>query len=213
MNILVVGANGATGRQVVRKLQDSSQYTPIAGVRKQEQVEEFKSQGVDARLVDVRETVTQIVEKLSGIDTIVFTAGGGSSMLVDLDGKVKTAKAAEQAGVKRFILISAGGIHHFHDDDRLEWMNDYEEYSAAMYYSDLWVEHSNLNYTIIRPGHLSNEAGTGMIQIGEYLPHKSITREDVALVVIASLQNERTIRKAFDIIGGNISIEEALSSL
>lgn len=213
MNILVVGANGATGRQVVRKLQESSQYTPIAGVRKQEQVEEFKSQGVDARLVDVRETVTQIVEKLSGIDAIVFTAGGGSSMLVDLDGKVKTAKAAEQAGVKRFILISAGGIHHFHDDDRLEWMNDYEEYSAAMHYSDLWVEHSNLDYTIIRPGHLSNEAGTGMIQIGEYLPHKNITREDVALVVIASLQNERTIRKAFDIIGGNISIEEALSSL
>lgn len=213
MNILVVGANGGTGRQVVRKLQESSQYNPIAGVRKPEQIEEFKSQGVEARLVDVRETVAQIVEKLSSIDAVVFTAGGSPSVLVDLDGKVKTAKAAEQAGVKRFILISAGGIHHFHDEDRLEWVNDYEEYAAAMHYSDLLIEHSNLDYTIIRPGHLSNESGKGKIQIGEYLPHKIITREDVASVTIASLQNKQTIGKAFDVIGGNISIDEALSSL
>ena len=98
MNILVVGANGGIGRQVVKKLQESSPYTPIAGVRKQEQLEAFKLQGVDAGLVDVRETVTQIAEKSSEINAIFFIAGAGgrgSSILVDLDGKVKTAKAAE----------------------------------------------------------------------------------------------------------------------
>lgn len=213
MNILVIGATGGVGRQVIKKLKESAKYKPIAGVRKQEQIDQFEKGGVQARLVDVRQTVTQIAEQLDNVDAVVFTAGGGSSMLVDLDGKVKATKAAEQVGVKRFILISAGGIHHFHDDNRLEWMNNYEEYSAAMYYSDIWVEHSALDYTIIRPGHLSNEAGTGHVQVGEYLPHENITREDVAEVVVAVLDNEQTFGQAFDVINGDSPIKEAVNQV
>lgn len=215
MNILVVGANGQTGRQVIKKLQESNQYAPIAGLREEEQVKKFQSSGIDARLIDVREKVSQIAKKLTSVDAIVVTVGAGeqgSSTLVDLDGKVKVAEAAEQVNIKRFILISAGGVHHFHDDKRFKWMDDLEEYSAAMYYSDRWVENSNLDYTIIRPGQLTNESGTGTVQIGDYLPHENIAREDVASTVVATIDEDRTIGKAFDIIGGNSPIIEGVKN-
>lgn len=208
--ILVIGAHGKTGQQVINKLQDTSMI-PVAGVRIDSQIKEFNDQGVEARLVDVKQTVADIAKQLNDIDAIVFSAGGG--MMVDLDGKVKAAQAAQKAGTKRFVLVSAGGIQHFHDSERLEWMNEYEEYSAAMYYGDMFVLNSDLDYTIIRPEHLTNDSGTGKIKIGSYLPHDDITREDVAAVVVASLQNDQTIRRAFDIENGTELIADSINSL
>lgn len=208
--VLVIGAHGQTGQQVINRLEDSTMI-PVAGVRHNEQIEEFQKQGVEARLVDVRKGVNDIVTQLNEIDAIVFTAGGG--MMIDLDGKVKAAQAAEKAGIKRFILISAGGIEHFHEDNRLEWMNQYEEYSAAMYYGDMFVLNSNLDYTIIRPEQLTNEPAVGKISIGHDLPHNEITRADVADVAVSSLENDQTIKQAFDIGGGNEPIKEALETL
>lgn len=134
-------------------------------------------------------------------------------MMIDLDGKVKAAQAAEKAGVKRFILVSAGGIENFHHDDRLEWMNQYEEYSAAMYYGDMFVLNSKLDYTIVRPEHLTNDAATGQISLGHNLPHNDITRADVADVVVNSLENDQTIKQAFDIGDGTTPIKDALKNL
>ncbi|WP_119317582.1 SDR family oxidoreductase [Companilactobacillus formosensis] len=208
--ILVIGAHGQTGQQVIKSL-EQSEMIPVAGVRRAEQIEEFQRHGVEARLVDVRKRVSDIATQLKEIDAIVFTAGGG--MMIDLDGKVKAAQAAEKAGVKRFVLVSAGGIEHFHDENRLEWMNQYEEYSAAMYYGDMFVLNSNLDYTIIHPEQLTNEPAKGQISIGHNLPHNNITRADVANVVVASLENNQTIKQAFDIGDGTISINEALKEL
>jgi len=208
--VLVIGAHGQTGHHIINKLQDTS-MTPVAGVRTNKQIKEFNELDIDARLVDVRQTVTEISTQLQGIDAIVFSAGGG--MMIDLDGKVKAAQAAQNSDIDRFVLVSAGGIQHFHDSDRLQWMNEYEEYSAAMYYGDMFVLNSDLDYTIIRPEHLTNESGTGKINLGSYLPHNNISREDVAEVVVASLQNDKTIKKAFDIENGTELISDALNNL
>jgi len=208
--VLVIGAHGKTGHHIINKLQNNSMI-PVAGVRTNTQVDEFKKDGIEARLVDVRQTVDEIYGQLTDIDAIIFSAGGG--MMIDLDGKVKAAQAAKKANIKRFVLVSAGGIQHFHDSDRLEWMNEYEEYSAAMYYGDMFVLNSDLDYTIIRPEHLTNDTGTGKINLGDYLPHNDITREDVAEVVVASLQNDKTIKKAFDIENGTTLISDAINSL
>ncbi len=208
--VLVIGAHGKTGHHIINKLQNNSMI-PVAGVRTNTQVDEFKKDGIEARLVDVRQTVDEIYGQLTDIDAIIFSAGGG--MMIDLDGKVKAAQAAKKANIKRFVLVSAGGIQHFHDSDRLEWMNEYEEYSAAMYYGDMFVLNSDLDYTIIRPEHLTDDAGTGKINLGSYLPHNDISREDVAEVVVASLQNDKTIKKAFDIENGTTLISDAINSL
>lgn len=214
MNVLIIGANGQIGQHLVRKLQESSEHNPIAMVRKKEQTAKFKEQGVKTVLVDLEGNIETIANAAKGVDAVVFTAGSGShtgadkTMMIDLDGAIKSMEAAKQAGVKRFIIVSAIGVHH-----RDKWMNSAPYYSAAKYYADVWLKRSGLDYTIIRPGGLTNDPGTGKVKVAVDLERGQIPREDVASAIIASLENDQTIGKAFDMVGGETSIEEALKTV
>lgn len=218
MNVLIIGANGKVGQKLVEKMKDSENYTPIAMVRKTEQQEKYKSQGVETVLTDLEGSIDPITKAAKKADAIVFTAGAGGAgddktMLVDLDGAVKSMKAAERADIKRFVLISGNGVHKWHENTHQEWMDEIPVYSAAKYYADVWLQNTDLDYTIIRPGHLNDGEGSGKIQIGDELGNKPMAREDVASVILASLEEDQTIGKAFDVINGDTSIEEALSTL
>ncbi|EEU30881.1 NAD dependent epimerase/dehydratase family protein [Limosilactobacillus coleohominis 101-4-CHN] len=210
-NVLVVGAHGQTGRQVVAQLKENAAFKPIAGVRSQSLVKEFTDQGVEARLVDVRQPVAEIKKSLEDVDAIVISIGGG--WMIDLDGKVKVYQAAEQAGIKRVVLVSAGAIQHFHDEKKLEWMSQWEEYSAAMYYADLLLRQSSLDYTIVRPENLTNEPKTGKITVGDYLPHNYTSRANVAAVIVASLESDNAVRKAFDVEDGTTPVGQAIDEI
>ena len=210
-SVLVVGAHGQTGRQVVAQLKENADFTPIAGVRSEAQVSEFNRDGITARVVDVHQSVTEIKKSLDNIDAIVISIGGG--WMVDLDGKVKVYQAAEQAGIKRVVLVSAGAIQHFHDEKKLAWMDEWEEYSAAMYYADILLQQSSLDYTIVRPENLTNEPGTGKVTVGDYLPHNYTSRANVAAVIVASLENDNTIRKAFDVENGATPGSQAIEKI
>ncbi|MDF2014699.1 SDR family oxidoreductase [Priestia megaterium] len=219
MNVLIIGANGQIGQRLVRKLQESSQHNPIAMIRKEEQLEKFEEYGVKTVLVDLEGSIDDIANVAKDTDAIVFTAGSGGhtgadkTMLIDLDGAIKSMEAAKQAGVKRFIMVSGIGVHRWHANNHLEWMDSSPVYSAAKYYADVWLEKSGLDYTIIRPGDLTNDPETGKVKVADDLEHKQISREDVASVIIASLENDQTIGKAFDMINGETPIVEALRTL
>ena len=214
MNVLVVGANGQIGKKVVEQLQASEQHTVRAMVRKEEQVEEFKSKGIVANLADLEGSVADIKGAMKDIDAVVFTAGSGGAtgydktILIDLDGAVKTIEAAEQAGVKRFIMVSSIASNH-----REKWSNEMKPYMATKYYADQMLEKSSLDYTIFRPGMLKNDSGTGKIQLGKETPIKSIPREDVASTIVSALDHSNLSRKAFDLISGEIDINKALDQL
>jgi uncharacterized protein YbjT (DUF2867 family) len=219
MNVLIIGANGQIGQLLVRKLQESSQHNPIAVIRKEEQFAKFEEQGVKTALVDLEGSIDDIANVAKNADAVVFTAGSGGhtgadkTMLIDLDGAIKSMKAAEQAGIKRFIMVSGIGVHRWHDNNHLEWMDSSPYYSAAKYYADVWLERSGLDYTIIRPGSLTNDPGTGKVKVADDLEHEQISREDVAAGIIASLEDDQTIGKAFDMINGETPIVEALKTL
>lgn len=219
MKVLVIGANGQIGQHLIKKLQESMNHEPIAMVRKEEQAEKYEKQGVSTALIDLENSIDDIAEASKQADAVVFTAGSGGStgadktMLIDFDGAVKSMKAAEQTGIKRFVLVSAIGIHRWHEKKHLEWMDRTPYYSAAKYYADVWLERTNLDYTIIRPGGLTNQPGTGKVEIAMDLNFEQIPREDVAAAIIASLDNDETIGKAFDITGGEKQIENALKEL
>ncbi|MFS0612970.1 SDR family oxidoreductase [Lederbergia ruris] len=214
MNVLIIGANGQIGQHVVRQLHESSEHNAIAMVRKEEQKAKFEEQGVKTALVDLEGSIDDIANVAKEADAIVFTAGSGGhtgadkTMMIDLDGAIKSMEAAKQAGVKRFVIVSAIGVHH-----RDKWMSSAPYYSAAKYYADVWLEKSGLDYTIIRPGGLTNDPGTGKIKVAVDLERGQIPRADVASTIIASLEDNHTIGKAFDMIGGETPIEEALKSL
>ncbi len=214
MKVCVVGANGQIGKQVVQLLKESGEHTPIAMVRKQEQVASFEGLGVNTVLASIAESVEKIAEAISGCDAIVFTAGSGGhtgpdqTLLIDLDGAVKTIEAAEQVGVKRFVMVSALGANK-----REKWNEAIRPYYVAKHYADRILVESDLTYTIVRPGGLLNEEGTGHVELGENLTRNTIPRADVAKVIVAALSEENTYYQSFDLVSGEIPIVDALKNV
>ncbi|WP_456276667.1 SDR family oxidoreductase [Bacillus sp. AK128] len=216
MKILVVGANGQIGKHLVTFIQNREDMEAKAMIRNQEQASFFEKLGAQTVTVDLEKDINTIAEAAKEVDAVVFTAGSGphtgsdKTILVDLDGAVKTIEAAKVAGVKRFIMISSF-------DTRREAIQagppSLVPYIAAKYYADDWLRRTDLDYTIIHPGALTNEKGTGQIEIGDNIEIGGIPREDVAQVILASLENEGTIGKEFQVIGGKRQIQEAIRSI
>lgn len=98
-------------------------------------------------------------------------------------------------------------------NNRENWHDNILPYYVAKHYADKLLESSGLTYTIIRPGILMNEPGTGKVSAAENITSGNITREDVAHVILASLSEKNTYRCSFDLIAGEDTISEALSGL
>jgi uncharacterized protein YbjT (DUF2867 family) len=214
MKVLVVGANGQIGKQLIQLLKESNEYTVRAMVRKEDQVHEFEQNGVEAVIADLEGSVEDIVKAASGCDAIVFTAGSGGhtgadkTLLIDLDGAGKTIEASEKANIKRFVMVSA-----LQAQTRENWNEKIKPYYVAKHYADKMLMHSNLTYTIIRPGGLLNEQGTGKISVGENLTRMTISREDVARTIFACLKEKHTYNQSFDLVSGDELIADALKKL
>lgn len=219
MKVLVVGANGKIGKQLVNLLNESETHSVRAFVRKEEQAKELESNGIETHLGDLEGSVSDLEEAVKGTDAVVFTAGSGGStgadktLLIDLDGAVKVIDAAKNVGVDRFLMVSAFGA-----DQREKWNEEIKSYYVAKYYADKELMQSGLNYTIVRPGGLTDDASKGKVVVSDNMQLAdsddwTIPREDVAKVVFESLDNEKTYYKAFDLVSGEQSIEEALDQL
>ena len=216
MKVLVVGANGQIGKHLVSLIQDSDTFKAKAMIRKQEQAGYFEEIGTETVLADLEGEVDDIANAAKDVDAIVFTAGSGpktgpdKTMMIDLDGAVKTIQAAEKAHVKRFIMISS------YDTTRKaiqEASESFAPYVAAKHYADEWLRSTDLDYTMIHPGALSNDKGTGKIEAATTVEPKEVPREDIAQVIFACLQNDSTSGKEFQVIGGTTPITEAITSL
>ncbi|WP_079525729.1 SDR family oxidoreductase [Halobacillus hunanensis] len=216
MKVLVVGANGQIGKHLVSFIQDSDNLEAKAMIRKQEQASFFEDLGAETAVVDLEKDIETIAKAAEGVDAVVFTAGSGphtgpdKTILIDLDGAVKTMKAAKAAGVKRFIMVSS------FDTTREAIQaapSSFAPYVAAKHYADEWLKSMDLDYTIIHPGRLTNEEGTGQIEAAYEVNRAEIPREDVAHVIVASLENETTIGKEFQVVSGTKRIKEAIPSV
>lgn len=214
MKVLVVGANGQIGKQLVTLLQASEEYTVRALVRTENQLKAFEQSGVEAVMGNLEGTVEQLEQAVRDCEAVVFTAGSGGktgydkTLLIDLDGAVKMIEATKNVGIQRFVMVSALQAHN-----RKNWNEQIKPYYVAKHYADRILVESGLTYTIIRPGGLLNEAGTGKVTIGENLERGMISREDVAKTVVASLKETNVFNKAFDLVSGETAISEAVKCI
>ncbi|HLR02965.1 MAG TPA: SDR family oxidoreductase [Virgibacillus sp.] len=214
MKVFVIGANGQIGQHVVQQLQNSDEHSVRAMVRSEEQVNAFEKQGVEARRVDLEGPMENIASAAEGCDAIVFTAGSGAhtgadkTMLIDLDGAAKSIAAAEKSGIDRFMMVSA-----IHADNRDKWGSTPSYYMVAKHHADRILAESDLNYTILRPGLLTNDAGNGKITAAPEVERAEIPREDVAATIVSALNEKKTFKRSFELVSGSTPIEDALETL
>lgn len=203
-NVLVAGANGTTGKQVVNLLKNSQYFNPIAMVRKESQLEQFKNENIDTVLGDLTKGLTHVVKD---VDKVVFAAGSGGKNVVEVDqeGAKRLIDVSKMANVNRFVMLSSMGANN------PEVMPDLRDYLQAKQNADKHLRESNLKYAIIRPGTLKNEDGKGKIEIAENELNKQgeISRADVAQTLVRALHDDAPKNKTFEILKGETLIGKA----
>jgi uncharacterized protein YbjT (DUF2867 family) len=205
-NVLVAGANGSTGRIIIDLLKKSEKYQPIAMVRKQEQKEHFEKENVATVLGDLEEDLNEAVK---GADKVIFAAGSGGKKVVEVDqeGAKRFTDAAKNAGAEKFVMLSSMGA------DNPSIGGELEDYLKAKGNADDYLQKSGLAYTIVRPGALTNEEGSGKIQLKEKLEEQeSISRANVAQTLVEVLDNDVKPNQIFEILDGETPIEKAVRS-
>ena len=216
MKVLVAGAHGKTARRLVRMLaQDGHEVRGL--VRKEEQMQDVEADGAEPVLVDLEEeevegTVGQAVE---GCDAVIFAAGAGPGSgaarkeTMDYGGAVKLVEAAEKRGVGRYLMLSSMGA-----GDPEGGSEAMQPYLFAKARADERLRESGLDYTIIRPGGLTDEEGTGRIDLAETLGRRGeIPRDDVARTFAEALEMTNTYHKTFEILSGDTPIRETLERI
>tara|TARA_R110000868_G_scaffold358396_1_gene620126 strand:+ start:33 stop:665 length:633 start_codon:yes stop_codon:yes gene_type:complete len=206
-NVLVAGANGTTGKKIVNLLKASQYFNPVAMVRKEEQQEQFKKEGITTVLGDLEKDLFHTLEH---IDKVIFAAGSGGKKViaVDQEGAKNLMNASKKANIKKFVMLSSMGA------DNPKASEDLQEYLEAKLNSDEYLKSSGLTYSIVRPGSLTNDAGTGKIKLQSKMNQQgSITRDDVAQTLVRSLHDDAVINQTIEIIQGETLIGEALDEV
>ncbi|RLQ96523.1 SDR family oxidoreductase [Falsibacillus albus] len=213
MNVLVIGANGTTGRHVVKLLAESNQHLVKAMIRKTEQTEDMEKLGAKPIIADLEQDFSYAVED---VNAIIFAAGSGSktgpdkTTAIDEEGAKKAVDIACRKGIQRFIMLSSMGA-----DNPDAGPEGLQHYLKAKQSADKHLQESSLNYTIVRPGSLTNDSDTGKIQAKEKIENRNtdISRENVAKVLVESLVTPNVYHKTFEILNGDVDIHTALEEL
>ena len=215
MKIVVAGANGLTGRIVLRMLKEAG-HEPVAMIRDFSQRDALEALGAECRIGDLEKPVGYAVRGCRGA---IFAAGSGSktgpekTIDVDQHGAMAFTETCVRMNARRFVMLSSIAV-----DKPERGPESLHHYFRAKAIADRHLQASGLNYTIVRPGFLTNEPGTGAIATGEDLgpiakETHSVTREDVARVLVDCLALDNTVEKTFEIIGGETPIADALKAL
>lgn len=212
MKILVIGASGRVGSDLVKQLL-AENHRVIGTTRQEEKL--FSDDNYTQLDLDIMADKDNIQQQLDDdIEAVYFVAGsGGKEILeVDLHGAVKTMQAVQDKGIKRYIMLST-----VFSLDTSKWDNegikDLKGYYIGKHYADQWlVNDSSLDYTIVQAGALKERAGTGKIAIDKDEAGENAI-EDVAATLVAVLKADNTSKKVFNIQNGETAIKEAIASV
>jgi uncharacterized protein YbjT (DUF2867 family) len=212
VNVVIVGGHGKIGLRLEKLLAERGD-SPRGIIRSTDQAKDLEEIGAEPIVLDI-ENVDDITDALAGADAAVFAAGAGPGSgparkrTVDYGGAVKLVDACRSQEIRRYLMVSA--ISSNRPDTWSDEMRPYQEAKAG---ADEYLVESGLDYTILRPGGLTDDPGTGQIQVGERLDYGKVTRDDVAAVLAECLTADHTIGKAFDVLNDGTPIAEALRSL
>jgi uncharacterized protein YbjT (DUF2867 family) len=213
MEVAIAGGHGRIGL-LLGELLVGQGHTVLGLIRDPGQEDDLRAIGVEPVICDL-EADDDVAAAVGGADAVVFAAGAGPGSGVerkramDLGGAVKLVEAAKAKGIGRYVIVSAMGAA----SPPAEGGDVFGEYLRAKGEADRAVAASGLDYTIVRPGGLSDEPPTGHVAIGAGLERGEIPRADVAAVLAAVLGAEIAIGKTFELVSGETPVAEAVAGL
>jgi uncharacterized protein YbjT (DUF2867 family) len=214
MRIVIAGGHGQIAQQFGR-LVAAAGHHPVGMVRNPAHMTELQEAGIEPVIIDLENTdVAEMTAIVRGADAVVFAAGGGPDgnaqrkETVDKGAAIMLADAAQAAGVRRYVMISAMGTEQADPESD----DVFQVYLRAKQAADDDVRSRDLDWTIIRPGRLTDDVPTGRVAVGRLEPG-SVTRGDVAHVLAEVLESDAAIGKTFDVLNGDDPVNRAVAGL
>jgi uncharacterized protein YbjT (DUF2867 family) len=213
MDVAVAGGHGRVAVRLLGLL--ASRGDRARGlIRNPDHRADLEAAGAEPVVADL-EGDDDVAAAIAGADAVVFAAGAGPGsgperkQTVDLGGALKLIEAAKANGIDRYVIVSSMGAGD--PPAGSEGMAPYLQAKAA---ADEAVASSGLDFTIVRPGGLTNDPGTGRVEAAASLGRRgSISRDDVAATLVAVLDEPGTVGKSFEILSGDAEIADALRGL
>ncbi len=213
MDIVVAGAHGAIARLLTQRL--AARGDRVRGlIRNPDHEADIRADGGEAVVCDLETvTATQLAGLLDGADAVVFAAGAGAGsgperkLTLDRDGAIRLAEAAQEAGVARYVMVSSVGAEDPPDGD-----DDMVVYLQAKAAADRALQASALAWTILRPGRLTDDAGTGNVRLDAEPDRAQVPRADVAAVLDAVLRSSRAVGRILYVNAGDTPVDAALDA-
>ena len=214
MRVAIAGGHGQIALRLAKVLSQRGDEA-VALIRNPDHAEDVREAGAEPVVADLEHASEgDVAQAIAGSDAVVFAAGAGPGSgparkdTMDYGGAVKLIAAAKQAGVPRYVIVSSMGANPDAPAD-----DTFSVYLRAKGRADDAVRASGLDWTVVRPGGLTNDAGTGRVNLGENAPRGQVTRDDVAAVLAAVLDSPSTIGRTVDLIGGDTPISEAVAAI
>jgi uncharacterized protein YbjT (DUF2867 family) len=215
MIVAIAGGHGQIALRLAKELSERG-HEPIGLLRNPDQVPDLERHGARGEVVDLEHTtVDALAAIVAGADVVVFAAGAGPGSgaarkeTVDRAGAVLLADAAEQAGVRRYVMVSAMGA----DDADAGSQDVFQVYLRAKAAADADVRARDLDWTIVRPGRLTDDPPTGKVDLGPDRSRGEVPRADVAAVLAELITTDAGIRKQVDLVSGRVPVAEAVAAV
>ena len=211
--IAVIGGHGKVALHLSRILSERG-HQVSALIRNPTHRDDVEATGAEAVVADVESLDTgQLAEVLQGHDAVVWSAGAGGgsperTFAVDRDAAIEAMGAAEQAGIRRFVMVSYFGASPDHGVPEDDPFFAYAEAKAA---ADQHLRGTDLDWTVLGPSALTDDPSTGRIETGITTGKSQVSREDVAHVVAVALEDPSTVGRTIEFNNGDTPIAEALT--
>jgi uncharacterized protein YbjT (DUF2867 family) len=216
VRVVIAGGHGQVARRLERLLATAG-HTAVGIVRNPDHVGDVQAAGAEGLVCDLEATdLDALAAHLDGADAVVFAAGAGPGsgiprkQTVDRDASVLMADAAERAGVRRFVQISSMGAGA---PPRPGTDETFAAYLRAKSEAEEDLRRRDLDWTVLRPGGLTNAPGKGRVRLASPVPPGQISRDDVAAVIVGLLSYARGIGQTLELVAGDTPINQALEQL
>ncbi|MEU3763778.1 NAD(P)H-binding protein [Amycolatopsis keratiniphila] len=216
MRVVIAGGHGQIALKL-EKLLSARGDQAVGIVRNPDHVADLEAAGAEAVVLDLEKSDVDAVAKvLDGADAAIFAAGAGPGSgtarkdTVDRAAAELFAAASERAGVRRHIQVGSMGADKWETADVSD---EFRIYLKAKKAAEDDLRARDLDWTILRPGQLTNDEGTGEILIAESTGRGPIPRQDVAAILVALLDSPSTAGRVLEAISGDTAISQAVSAL